>query len=288
MRYVPVIVIPFEDRNIVLTGFMGTGKSTVGRRLARRLGFSWVDTDHLIEERHGPIPEIFARAGEAVFRGVERNIAIELAARTRHVFSTGGRMLLDPDNIRAFSVSGRIFCLSADPEILVTRLLRSPTQRPLLAGPDPESDIRSLLVERQAGYGRFPTITTDEGPPDLVAERLAQIILDPTETPTGRRGVAVIGDAPAGLAGPIVVLTDDIVGTLYGPLLGPVDLVATSPDDLPGNASVIILGGSSVTDHVADRMRGSVVVPTTEAAMNRDYPTAMRVVADLATLGTAP
>src|SRR5690606_20358124 len=118
-----------------------TGKSTAGRRLARVLGYEWIDTDHLIEQRHGPIEEIFARAGEPVFRGIERNIVAELSTRHRCVISTGGKMLLDPDNIRAMSSHGRIFCLRVEPAVLIRRLVDSPTPRPLLATADPAGRI---------------------------------------------------------------------------------------------------------------------------------------------------
>ncbi|MEX2280535.1 MAG: shikimate kinase [Acidimicrobiia bacterium] len=279
----------FEDRNIVLTGFMGTGKSTIGRRLAKRLGFGWVDTDHVIEERHGPIPEIFARAGEFVFRGIERNIASELSTRTRLVVSTGGRMLLDPDNIRAFSASGRIFCLSVEPDVLVSRLRRSPTPRPLLSGDgDPDSKIRTLLAERQAGYGRFTQVRSGVESADEVTVGLAALITTPTETASGRRGHAVLGDATTGLPHPVVVVSDENVAELHGPCLGPVDRVVTDGSIPEDTGSVIFLGGRSVTNRLSafGGVR-RVVVPTTQAAMDSEYPNA-RVVIDLATLQTVP
>lgn len=282
-------MVAFEDRNIVLTGFMGTGKSTIGRRLATRLGFAWVDTDHIIEERHGPIPEIFARAGEFVFRGIERNIAAELSTRTRQVVSTGGRMLLDPDNIRAFSASGRIFCLSVEPDVLISRLKKSPTPRPLLSrGGDPDSTIRSLLAERAAGYARFTQIRSGVESADEVATTLAALVRMPTETTSGRRGHAVLGDAITGLTRPIVVVSDEHVAELHGPCLGPVDRVITE-GSIPGDAgSVVFLGGTSVTSRISTLNEiQRVAVPTTQAAMNSDYPDT-RVVVDFATLQTIP
>ncbi|MCY4663604.1 MAG: hypothetical protein OXC00_02945, partial [Acidimicrobiaceae bacterium] len=78
------------QKNVVLTGFMGTGKTTVGRILAEHLGFDFVDTDAVIESRAGPIPEIFERAGEPGFRELERSVARELAGRTGLVIATGG------------------------------------------------------------------------------------------------------------------------------------------------------------------------------------------------------
>lgn len=280
-------VVPFEDRNIVLTGFMGTGKSTVGRRLAKVLGFAWVDTDRLIEERHGSIPEIFGRAGETVFRGIERNIATELAPRTQHVFSTGGRMLLDPDNIRTFSAAGRIFCLTVEPDILVTRLLESPTRRPLLAGPNPEASIRTLLAARQAGYARFTQVPSGTAPADDVTAKLAEMVNTPTSTPNGRRGYAVLGDAVTDLPRPIVVVSDERLAELYSPCLGPVDRVVTGIDTVDEAASVILLGGTSVTSR-ADAFSGipRVLAPTSPRAM--DLRSGIRTIADLATLQTHP
>ena len=271
----------------MLTGFMGTGKSTVGRRVAKTLGFAWIDTDRIIEERHGSIPEIFARAGETVFRGIERNLAAELSTRTRHVFSTGGRMLLDAENTRAFSATGRIFSLVVDPDVLVARLLQSKTPRPLLAGTDPEGTIRKLLAERQSGYARFAQVRSGLGSPDTVAASLAKTVQEPTETSDGRRGVAVLGDATSGLAAPIVVVSDATVADLHGPSLGPVDRFASSEADVGAAGSIIYLGGMSVTARVqGDATVPQVVAPTTPSAMDRSYPANVRVITDLASLQT--
>jgi shikimate kinase len=282
-------VVSFEDRNIVLTGFMGTGKSTVGRRLARALDFAWVDTDRMIETRHGPIDEIFSRAGETVFRGIERNIVSELSARDRCVFSTGGKMLLDPRNIRSFSTRGRIFCLTADTETLVTRLMKSPTPRPLLSGEDPEGTIRRLLTERREGYARFTHVDSAHQSPDDVTAHLVDLITAPTATPTGRKGHAVLGDATSGLRSPVVVVSDATVAAIHGPCLGAVDAETATLDDAAGAGSVVLLGGASVTAASDASMKvPHVVVPTTPAAMERSYPAAARVVVDLATLQTYP
>ncbi|NDH77107.1 MAG: hypothetical protein EBY52_10315, partial [Actinobacteria bacterium] len=86
------------EHNIVLTGFMGSGKSSVGSALAALLGRRFIDTDAVIVERHGPIPTIFAEHGEATFRMHERELADELADETALVVSTGGGMLIDPAN----------------------------------------------------------------------------------------------------------------------------------------------------------------------------------------------
>jgi shikimate kinase len=280
--------VRFEDRNIVLTGFMGTGKSTVGRRLSRELGFDWIDTDRLIEERHGPIAEIFDRSGEEIFRAIERNIASELSTRTRHVFSTGGRMLLDAANIRVLSASGRIFCLTADPDVLVERLLKSPNPRPLLTGPDPEDRVRSLLAERASLYSRFASIESGSRSPTAVTSEIVDIVTAPTTTATGRRGLAVLPDASTDLEGPVTIVTDPTVGELHAPGVGPVDDLVTGTSSVP-EGSIILLGGTSITQRAADLDgRKVVVAPTTVASMAAEYPAGMRVVTDLATLQTLP
>ena len=110
------------DNNLILTGFMGTGKTTVGRLVAEKLGREFVDTDLVIEERHGPIQEIFDRQGESAFRDIERALAGELGQRNGLVIATGGRLLLDPENFRLLSENGRIFCLVATPEEIYQRV----------------------------------------------------------------------------------------------------------------------------------------------------------------------
>lgn len=156
--------------NVVLTGFMGTGKTTVGRLVAERLGRTFVDTDDIIEERHGPIPQIFERLGEEAFREMERQVAASLGATSGMVIATGGRLMLDETAAGALSANGRVFCLAADVDTLVARLVSEAEQRPLLADADVEGRIRALLESRQAGYGRFEQIPTSGRSPEAVAE----------------------------------------------------------------------------------------------------------------------
>jgi len=168
--------VPAARPNIVLTGFMGTGKSTVGRLLADRLGWSFVDTDAVIEDRHGPIPAIFAEHGEARFRALEREVAAEVARGTRQVVATGGRLLLDPENERALGATGVVVCLTASVDALVARLAHEADQRPLLRDGDPAERIRALLAERAAGYGRFPQVVTDSRTPAQVADAVLAVV----------------------------------------------------------------------------------------------------------------
>jgi shikimate kinase len=163
--------------NLILTGFMGTGKTTIGRLVAQKLGREFVDTDLIIEERHGPIHEIFDRQGESAFRDIERALAQELGQRRGLVIATGGRMLLDPENVRVLSKNGRIFCLVATPEEIYDRVTGDPSRvkRPLLEVEDPKQRIVELLGERGPDYERFPQLTTDQIEPEVIAQELADL-----------------------------------------------------------------------------------------------------------------
>jgi shikimate kinase/3-dehydroquinate synthase len=233
---------PDGRRNVVLTGFMGTGKTTVGRLLADELGYEFVDTDQLIEQRHGPIADIFATRGEEAFRSIERDVATELASRTGLVISTGGRMMLDPTNVRALCANGRVFCLVATPEEVFERVTSDPSRidRPLLKVPDPRERIVELMSERDPEYRRFPQLVTDARTPDAVARDLQAVTSsDPhtyaIENPGGRYDFAVgAGLLPfvrqlAAIEGPMVVISDDEVANLYLPSLGDVDLEIRLP-----------------------------------------------------------
>lgn len=167
--------------NIVLTGFMGTGKTTVGRILAAELGFGFVDTDTVIEDRHGPIATIFAERGEAVFRAIERELAAELADRSKLVVATGGRMMLDPDNVASLGNNSHVFCLVAAADEIHRRVTADAAQieRPLLAGPDPRLRIGELLAERRDGYRRFTQIVTDGRSPEMIAAEIAARVRPP-------------------------------------------------------------------------------------------------------------
>ena len=168
------------DNNLILTGFMGTGKTTVGRLVAEKLGRQFVDTDLVIEERHGPIQEIFDRQGESGFRDIERALAAELGRRKGIVIATGGRMLLDPENFKVLSENGRIFCLVATPEEIYHRVAgdSSRVNRPLLDVEDPKQRIIELLDERGPDYARFTQLMTDQVEPDVIAQELADLWSD--------------------------------------------------------------------------------------------------------------
>jgi shikimate kinase len=156
-----------ETTIIVLTGFMGTGKSTVGRALATRLGYAFVDTDTLIEQRHGAIATIFRERGEEAFRRMEREVAAELGGRERVVIATGGRLMLDPTNAAVFE-DAAVFCLTADLDTILQRTAPAQISRPLLAADDRRARIEALLDERALGYASFEQVSTDGQTPEAV------------------------------------------------------------------------------------------------------------------------
>ena len=162
--------------NIILTGFMGTGKTTVGKLLAMRLQRPFIDTDALIVERNGrAIADIFAQDGEAAFRAWERRVALELAQQQGLVIATGGRLMLDEENAAALSASGQVFCLTAVPQTVLERV-QDDTRRPLLNVPNPAERIAFLLEARREEYGRFPQIATDGKTVEQVAAEVIRAL----------------------------------------------------------------------------------------------------------------
>jgi shikimate kinase len=159
-------------RNVVLTGFLGTGKSTSGRLLAGRLGATFVDTDDLIEREHGPIDRIFSDQGEAEFRRIERAVAEELSERDGLVISTGGRLMLDARNAEVLGADAHVFCLTASVDTIVARVEadRDRVDRPLLVAKDVRARIAELLTERAEGYGQFIQVDTGGRTPAHVVD----------------------------------------------------------------------------------------------------------------------
>lgn len=151
-----------NSKNIVLTGFMGTGKSAVGAELAKRLGRRLLDVDTEIERREGmKIPEIFALKGEPEFRMLETGMVKEVSAMKGLVISTGGGVVLNEVNMEALRCNGVIVCVTASPETILERTGKS-MERPLLDVPDPMEKIREMLGQR-APYYENADITVDTG-----------------------------------------------------------------------------------------------------------------------------
>lgn len=139
--------------NIILIGFMGCGKSTVGKKLANAFSYRFLDTDTLIEERGGKkISQIFEEEGEEAFRQAETELLKKLLLQTdKAVIATGGGMPMREENRRYLRQMGTVVFLKADIETLLERL-KSDTERPLAAGSDREKRLRALYQERLLRY----------------------------------------------------------------------------------------------------------------------------------------
>lgn len=145
-----------KQTNIVLTGFMGTGKTTIGKAVAARLGLPFVDTDDLVARLAGkPVPEIFAQDGEQAFRVLEARVCRELSAPSGWVIAAGGGAVLDADNRDALAAGGTVICLDAEPQTIEQRLAGQ-NGRPLLAGPERANRIAALLSQRSGAYDAIP------------------------------------------------------------------------------------------------------------------------------------
>ena len=138
--------------NIVLVGFMGTGKSAVGRVIAQKLEFHFIDTDDVIEQTSkAKISDIFAEHGEDYFRDLESQAVKSVALMKNQVVATGGGVVLRSSNIDLLRTGGPIFCLNATPKAIWDRV-RSSRSRPLLRGPEPLKKIETLLDKRAPYY----------------------------------------------------------------------------------------------------------------------------------------
>ena len=149
---------PGDLPNLILTGFMGTGKTVVGRDVAQRLSLPFLDLDVEIEARAGKsIARIFAEDGEAHFREMEAALCQELGRQRGLVIATGGGALLDPGSRAALMGSGTVVCLTCDPDEIVRRLDGDAyADRPLLSGADPHGEIQRLLEVRRQAYSSIP------------------------------------------------------------------------------------------------------------------------------------
>jgi shikimate kinase len=152
---------------LFLVGMPGSGKSTVGRQLSRRLGLPFFDSDQVIEQRLGcSIREYFAREGEAAFRDVEAQVLADLAGGAAAVIATGGGAVLREDNRRAMQQGGKVVYLRSSPEELQRRL-RHDTQRPLLQVADPVARLRAMHAERDPLYREAAHFQIETGRPSV-------------------------------------------------------------------------------------------------------------------------
>lgn len=162
-------------RNIILVGFMGTGKSAVGRLLARRLKRPFMDLDRWIEKKAGrTVAQIFSGSGEAQFRELEAQAVQEVTPRSGQVIAAGGGVLLRDENVKRLKENGLLVCLTASADVILKRTLASPTSRPLLNGPDSKERIEELLALRALSYAQAHVTIDTSG---LLVEEVVEEIV---------------------------------------------------------------------------------------------------------------
>ncbi|MCH7736808.1 MAG: shikimate kinase [Chloroflexi bacterium] len=169
-----------QMRNIILVGFMASGKSSVGRALSRRCGWPRVDADEEIVSRAGkPIADIFRDSGEDAFRELERTVVADICKKSGRIIAAGGGSFIDDENRRTMLDGGTVFYLSARPETIHRRVTRgnpNAPARPLLGPGNPLERITELLAERMPAYSQaHHSIETDGLTPDQVAQAILKI-----------------------------------------------------------------------------------------------------------------
>jgi len=219
-----------DNGNVIITGFMGTGKTAVGRKVARLLGRPFVDMDAEIRKRAGKsIHDLFAEDGESTFRGMENALCEELCAQRELVIATGGGALVDPTNRERMMASGTVVCLCCDVDEIALRVSRNP-HRPLLDVADPRAEIERLLAKRHAAYAAIPWQIEASGLSiEDVAARVIEItgiVTLPVHHPDGAYPVHIGNGLLSHIGGAlraggaiegtrIAVVSNPVVGSLY-------------------------------------------------------------------------
>lgn len=217
-------------RNLVLTGFMGTGKTTVGQAVAERLGRRFVDMDAVIEARAGKsISDIFAQEGEGTFRALEAGLCRELSEQRDLVIATGGGALVDPANRAVMAATSTLICLHASVDEILARVGQGET-RPMLESATPRAGVERLLTARRPAYATIPwqVETTGRSLKEVVetVASLADVQTLPVSYPGGAYPIHIgtsileyLGGAlraagvPEGVR--IAVVSNDVVAPLY-------------------------------------------------------------------------
>lgn len=184
------------SRSLVFVGMMGAGKTTLGRRVAQRLDIPFADVDQEIEKAADgmTVSEIFAKYGEAHFRDVERRVIARLLAGGPQILATGGGAFMNTETRAAIGRAGISVWIEADPGMLYQRL-KHKTNRPLLAGPDPEGTLRRLVGERYPVYALADvTVASRDLPKDVMTEEIL-LALDAHFAKLAVAAAEVSGDA---------------------------------------------------------------------------------------------
>jgi shikimate kinase len=174
-----------SPRSVVLVGMMGVGKSSIGRRLAARLGVPFVDADAEIEKAAGmSIADIFARHGEAYFRSGEARVIARLLESGPQVLASGGGAVMNADTRAAIKARGVSIWLKAEIDVLMRRIAKRKHERPMLHTDDPSETLRQLLIAREPAYAQADlTVQSREGPHDAIVAEIIQALSGFLETP---------------------------------------------------------------------------------------------------------
>ena len=160
-----------SKKNIILIGFMGSGKTTYGYQLSQRLGYTFVDTDKQIErQQQMPVSKIFEQEGEPYFRLLEKKMAIVLSNVEKTVVATGGGMIKAEENMENLKKNGIVVYLKATPQQIYENIGQD-TNRPLLAGGDRMEKIQTLMEQRRPLYEKYADVTVD-----VTGKTLLQVI----------------------------------------------------------------------------------------------------------------
>jgi shikimate kinase len=185
----PTLKQRLGGRSVYLIGMMGSGKTSTGRPLAKRLGYGFVDADAVIEQAAGcSIAEMFQRDGEPEFRALEKQVLNSISQRHSLVVATGGGVVTQRENWGLLH-SGIVIWLDVVQEQLLKRLQTDKTVRPLLQTADPEAALNELLAERKGLYAEADlTVVINDEPPEAVADGIVQLLPGLLKDPTQRPG----------------------------------------------------------------------------------------------------
>jgi shikimate kinase len=174
-------------RSVVMVGMMGVGKSSIGRRLAARLGVPFVDADAEIEKAASmSIADIFAQHGEAYFRSGEARVIARLLDSGPQVLASGGGAVMNADTRAAIKARGISVWLKAEIDVLLRRVAKRKSERPMLQTDDPSETLRQLLIAREPVYAQADlTVQSREGPHDAIVTEIMQALSSFLDTHPG-------------------------------------------------------------------------------------------------------
>ena len=166
-----------EFKNVILTGMMGSGKTTVGKELATILNYNFVDLDEIIENKYGKITDIFSQKGEKYFREIETQELKNFENQSNFVLSTGGGVILKDENIKILKDLGQVFYLSAKSETIYNRI-KNQKHRPLLNTQNPKNTIEEILSKRLEKYKKSgeKIITDNKNAKEIAGEIYEKLV----------------------------------------------------------------------------------------------------------------